>query len=182
MEFYEVFPHSYSVEISPDLPSGSGGKVHEFSSASRNPHASILIRVSAPNHTTWWGIFKGDYPSAKWGVFTCPSEHHLCVIVAGCGYIVDAINPTRWEAVVAYPIVEVLPVVERQLLLFLDFSEIIAYDAHGIKWRTGDMGFDGFTLVGQSADFCVLRGWREGRDGLVEVDLSSGRALGAEVV
>lgn len=182
MEFCEAFPHAYSVEISPDLPSGASGEVHEFWPAGGNPRASMLIRVSAHNRSTWWGIFKGDYPSAKWGVFTCPSEHHLCVVVAGCGYIVDATNPTHWEAVAAYPIVEVLPVVERQLLLFLDFSEIIAYDAHGIKWRTGDMGFDGFTLVGQSADFCVLMGWREGRDGLVKVDVSSGKVSGADLV
>lgn len=82
--------------------------------------------------------------------------------------------------VAAYPVVEVFPVVARQLLLFLDFSGIITYGVRGFEWRTGDMGFDGFTLVGQSADFLVLREWREGRDCLVEVDLSSGKVSGTD--
>lgn len=182
MEFYEVFPHSFSVEISPDLPSDAEGRVHQFSPPEGSPRASMLIRVSAYNHYTWWGIFRGDYPSAKWGVFTCPSECHLSVIVAGCGYIVDSTNPTSWEAIAAYPVVEVFPVVERWLLLFLDFSEIIAYGVRGFEWRTGDMGFDGFAVVGQSGDFLILEGYREGRVCRIEIDLGSGKVLGADLV
>lgn len=177
MLFHEAFPKLYEVEINPDLPSGEEGRIFRFPPDRSAARFSALVRVCPHGGYVWWGVFTGDYPGATWGVFTCPSAHQICIVVAGCGYLVDSTSPERWEEVVAYPITRVVQLVEEGLLLFLDFSEAAAYGVGGLRWRTKELGFDGFETVELQAGRLVLKGWREGQIDFASVDIFSGKVM-----
>lgn len=173
----DYFARAYEVELNADLPPTSGGKVLRFPPQRLSSATSLVVKVSPYDATPWWGIFAGDYPRALRAVFSCPSAHHLCVVVGGQGYVVDAYNPSQWELVPAYPIVGYLVSTERRLLILHDFSRVVAYGTQGLRWKTADLGCDGMQARLASANELELRGWCAGQEKIIRVDLESGALL-----
>lgn len=113
----------------------------------------LIVQVhSYEQGQDWIGIFAfGDIiKTGMNALYYMPDAKSLCVVSQGCGYIVAASAPTQWETVKAVPVTDVKIVRSKGLIVFSDFTELIAYDGQGIKWITKRLSFDGHQLTGQN--------------------------------
>jgi hypothetical protein len=145
-----TFPHRYEVEQLGELPSGAGERERRYfpGASEEGGRDGLLIRVKPDVGEPWIGIFAyGDgTPAATTGIYSCPDERSFCIISAGDGYIVRADDPLTWEEIQAYPVLDVRPVLARSLLVFVDFTSILAYGRTGVAWRTGQISSDGLEV------------------------------------
>jgi hypothetical protein len=126
------------------------------------------------------------FASGKFGkagisrVLSMPDSERLCVVARGAGYVVTASKPDVWEAVRAIPITDVRAIPAAGLVVFADYTEMLAYGEDGPKWRTKRLAWDGLkilavgdrTLMGEYLDI------RQDAMQRFEVDLATGTARG----
>jgi len=143
----------------------------------------IILKISPLHKKEWLGTFAFGYdsPKALTGIYSCPHPSLLCVISSGQGYIVNADSPTNWNLIESYPILIVYPVVEKNLIIFVDYTTISAYQSNNLLWRTKQLSWDGITLVEITTSVIRGKGWDASinKDVEFEVDLASGDHIGA---
>jgi len=111
-------------------------------------HDGLIIEV-IPNHAdSWIGIFAfGSMLSNSVNEVICgPGLNSLTVVSRGNGYIIDVTDPSKWESVKAYPVLASIPIPNSQMILFHDYTELIAYDKNGFLWKTKQLSWDGIII------------------------------------
>ncbi|MCI0627889.1 MAG: hypothetical protein L0387_40605 [Acidobacteria bacterium] len=174
------FSCTYEVEVLPELP-GSSGLIEEyyFSPESRGGgEYGLLLKVTPAGKPPWLGCFmRGDLPSGSSGVYGSPDPNGLCVVLAGQGYAVPVADPRMWKEIPCSPIRHACSVPEKYLLVFADFTRLVAYDRAGLKWISPDVCWDDLEIV-EVNDCCVKgTGWNAptGARAPFAVDLRSGQ-------
>lgn len=177
-----TFPHDYEVEFPTELPSGQGGaRSFYFPGGRQNGgHDGVLVKVApSGNDTPWFGTFSFGEPQGVKinSVFSCPERDKLCVVAAGRGYIVSANSPAKTYEIPALPITDVRVVLEKGLLLFADFTKIVAIGKGGLAWKSGRLSWDGVQISGINSSYVWGKGWDASRSGPIEfnLDLKNGR-------
>jgi hypothetical protein len=114
------------------------------------------------------------------GVFATPSPDHLCLIASGRGYWVPTAAPTDFQVIQAYPIQDARAIPQLRLLIFTDYTDLVAYGVDGLRWASGRVSWDGITIVSADADGIVGRAWDATREQEVGffVNPQTGRAEG----
>lgn len=157
------FPHTYSIEIPPELP-GTGENVFYVPGGNGIRHNGALILVHPSEGKSWFGVIAGmriDY-SPEGGVYSCPDENQFCVAVDGVAYFIDSRDPSAWKEVPVSYVVEVHTLPSKEMMFFVTFDEIVAHGREGVLWKTDRLSFDGIsitsidedTINGASACFC----------------------------
>jgi hypothetical protein len=72
----------------------------------------------------------------------------LCVVYAGSGVVVRADDPARTYEIDCYPITGTCAAPDQSVVLFADFTQMTAYDATGVRWRSGRLAWDDLKIVG----------------------------------
>ncbi len=134
-------PTSRSITLRPYFfPSGSkeGGR------------DGIIVKFKcAKSGQSWIGVFAfgelGGLRDSK--VLEGPGENRISVLSAGNGYVVDLANPKKVCEVVSYPAIDMFLVPESDLVVFHDYTEMIAYNADGVAWRTKRISWDGIHVL-----------------------------------
>lgn len=161
------FAHRYEVELLNELPGDLTGIEHLYFPGASNEGGrdGLLLEVSAPNRSPWLGTFAFGYPSSVAAnvIASCPNENSLAVISSGLGVIVDARNPLVWEEAKGFPVIDVKAVVERSLLLFVDFTMISAYGAQGWIWTTARLSTDELKIKQITPEYALVSGWNAER-------------------
>jgi hypothetical protein len=113
-------------------------------------------------------------------VLSMPDPEKLCVVARGAGYVVTAATPLAWEAVRAIPIIDVRAIPRADLVVFANYTEMLAYGKDGVRWRTKRLAWDGLKIVAVGDRTLVGEYWdiREESVQRFEVDLASGSARG----
>jgi hypothetical protein len=148
--------------------------------SSEGGHDGLLVRVRPQQGNPWMGVFAFGFGSKfPTGVFTCPDSLSLCVVAAGSGYIVRVDSPESGEPVRCAPVTDIRPMEERQLLLFADFTRLVAYGRNGVAWRIPRLSWDGLKITAVGRDSSVV-GWDAVNSREVEfvVESSTGRSTG----
>jgi hypothetical protein len=178
------FPHHYKVEVAVELPSGpNSAKILFFPGGTENGgHDGVLVKVTPRGKDRpWFGIFSfGDLRGKTIsGVFSCPKEDVLCVVAAGRGYMVSVNTPTETCEVPAFPITNVWPAMERALILFADFTKLVAFGRNGLTWTSKRLSWDGIEIVSVDAKYARGKGWDPSRSTVIEftLDLSDGQMI-----
>ncbi len=116
-------------------------------------------------------------PSGVWG---CPDEGEICAVAGGYGYVARVELPEECAMIGLKPVVEVIPVLEAGLLLFVGFHRIVAWGCGGVAWETGRLSWEGVRVVSIGEGELVGLGWDMVRDLEVEfrVDLKTGGQVG----
>lgn len=143
------FSHDYEVEVLDELPSGR--KIYYYpGSSTQGGKDGVLVKITPLHGESWVGVFSfGEItPKGVSGVYTLPNADKLCVVSRGAGYFVSANNPADWAEVKSIPVIDVRSVLSQGIVLFANYTELIAYDSSGVKWRTERLAFDGFRIVG----------------------------------
>jgi hypothetical protein len=140
------------------LPEWSGSGVHQFHREPQNPalstlswnpqskHKSVLIEVTANADEPWIGCFQPGLEGVS-GLFATPSPERFCVVVAGEGYWVSALDPTNYELVRCIPIKMVHGMSEKGIVIFGSLTDLSAYSATGFLWETQRLSWDGLTIT-----------------------------------
>jgi hypothetical protein len=181
MKIETVFASAFSFELLEE--SKPGIETYFYPGASKvGGQDGIMIRVKRPDGPEWVGIFAfGDISKNGFsGAFTMPDPTKFCVVSNGAGYIVSSEDPKNWQEVAAIPIVNAFSIPEHGIVVFADYTELVAYSESGIKWKTDRLSFDGFKILEVTAS-CIKGQYydiRSEENSLFEVDPSTGKATG----
>ncbi len=123
------------------------------------------------------GFESASLPS---GVFACPRPDDLCAVAGGYAYIVDTADPARAATVPLKPVVEVRPVPEHGLLLFVGFHAIAAWGADGLRWVSERLSWEGVAVGRVEGATLHGSGWdiRSDKEVAFGLDLTTGRHTG----
>jgi len=145
-----TFPHDYECKKLTEGPGAPTIPHYYYPGASLlGGGDGLLVEVQANTGRAWLATFAfGDFKEkGASGLFTTPDPGRLCAVSNGAGYWVSAIDPTRWESVTVYPIVDIRPIHAHGIIVFADFTRLVAYGPNGIKWATERLAFDSLRIV-----------------------------------
>ncbi|MGA3371353.1 MAG: hypothetical protein ABSC48_06275 [Terracidiphilus sp.] len=179
------FPHSYEIEEIPELP-GTGEfnvPVHYFPrSISRPEHDGIWLCIRPMTGQSWIGVFDFGYrsPPAISRVVSTPNDDCVCIISRGAAYIVNAEEPNQWELLDIRPVLDLRLIPEYQLLVFADFTRLIAYGNHQIVWKSPRLCWDYLKILNVSREEIIGVGYdptNSESESRFAVDIRTGKSL-----
>lgn len=119
-------------------------------------------------------------PAVPTGVWSCPDPAMLSAVAGGYGYMIDTRAPEQWQQLEYRPVVEVRPLPEAGLIVFVSFHAVEAWGAAGQLWQTAKLSWEGVRLGEATAS--ELQGWgwdmRTDREMEFVVDLATGKHRG----
>jgi hypothetical protein len=175
-----AFQNNYSIEIIEELETGD--RYYYPGANTQGGKDGLIVEVVSSEGKSWIGVFAfGEFSrNGISGVYSTPDPNSFCVISKGAGYIVSSNNPEVWQEVEAIPVMDVRAINYQKIIVFADYTELVAYDEAGIKWITERLAFDSF-IITEVTDF-TLKGdfWdiRYEANSTFEVDLVTGSQLG----
>lgn len=141
------FVTSYAWQALDELPAGD---IRHFPPDRRAGQAGLLVEVRPENAPPWVGMFAfgtaSRTPSTHSEICPTPDPDRLCVVARGAGYLVSAHHPKSWEPVASVPITDVRSVPRAGVLVLATYTDLFAYDASGIAWRTPRLAWDGLHI------------------------------------
>ena len=175
-----TFPHQYQYEVLSELPGRITSRRYFFPGGRAGGHDGPTLRVIPDGADAWIGTFGfGGFGSGITRVLSMPNVEMLCVIVEGAGYVVDAYNPNVCEEVRAVPIVDARAIPVAGVVVFANYTELVAYGESGMKWRTKRLAWDGLKVIAIRDHTLVGEYWDlEDRMRPFEVHLLTGVARG----
>jgi hypothetical protein len=149
----------------------------------------LTVEISPAKDDVWTGVFgDGLGEDLVTGLFTTPDENSVCVVSTGEGYFVQADDPGAWLRVDCIPVRVILPFPQHRLLVFGNFTELVAYgfDPESIDvrlkvaWRTDRLGWDGLEVVRVTDERIEGQAWHAPAERMVgfSVDVNTGRHEG----
>ena len=167
-----TFATAYSVEVDPEYP-GDGAWLQPTFAFDRDGivvpdlhspwGAPRTVRVVPDDATEWVGMFPAGGLGTVHGVYATPSPRALCVVVEGLAYLVQADAPQEGANVVLGSVRQVAAAPKWDLLLFADYSGLVALGPHGIAWRARDVSVDGVWVSDTDGDAIVCSGFAVGQ-------------------
>jgi hypothetical protein len=144
-----TFAHSYECERLTETPKAGEPHYYYPGATTEGGRDGILVEVRPQGGRPWVGTFAFGQvtPKGVSGIFTTPNPECLCIVSKGEGYLVSADTPTAWEPVRATPVVDVRLVHAQGIIVFANFTELLAYGAGGVKWRTKRLAWDSLKIT-----------------------------------
>ncbi len=177
-----TFAHFYECERLTETPRTAQPHYYYPGAFTEGGRDGILVEVRPQSGQAWLGTFAFSQVTPKGfsGVFTTPDPERVCIVSRGEGYIVSAARPTAWEAVRATPIIDVRLVRAQGIIVFANFTELVAYGSAGIKWRTKRLTWDSLKITEVTDTFIKGEFWdiRTEAMGSFIVDLATGTHQG----
>lgn len=161
--FHRDFPASYECSPLNELP-GTPQDIQYFnpSHTPQSQHDGLLACIEPENGKTWTGVFEwGDLSSdsGMTGFWSLPREDSVCVVSRGVAYIVPVANAEAYEVVKLRPVCHVVPVPSLGMIVFGDFTKVIAFGREGKLWTTHRLSWDGLELSGVEDERLIGTGW-----------------------
>jgi hypothetical protein len=119
-------------------------------------------------------------PKMPFGIYACPNPRELCAVAGGYAYIIDSESPERSTHIPLKPVVEVLPLADHGLLVFVGFHNLAAWGREGLAWQTTRLSWEGIRITGVEGGELHGFGWNMTTDKEVAftVDLLTGTHTG----
>jgi len=119
-------------------------------------------------------------PIVPTGIWTCPNPHEICTVSGGYAYLIDTRAPERFLMLPYRPVLEVRPIREMNLLIFVGHHAILAWGADGLAWESEKLSSEGITIVAIDGPILRGRGWDLLTDKETDfaLDLRNGQRIG----
>ncbi len=118
-------------------------------------------------------------PIVPTGIWSCPNPREICAVSGGYAYLIDTTAPERFTMIAFRPVLEIRPVAESGLLLFVGHRSIIAWGRDGQAWQSEKLSDEGVTI--SAIESGVLRGlgWKmlTDKETTFALDLASGNQM-----
>ncbi len=95
-------------------------------------------------------------PVVPTGLWSTPRLKEICAVSGGYAYVIDTTAPERFTMIPLRPVLEVRPVIAKNLLLFVGHHAILAWGELGEAWQSEKLSDEGLTILGVQGG--VLRG------------------------
>ncbi len=142
----------------------------------------VIVRIAPEGGASWTGTFAfGKHgQNTVTRVLSMPDSDKVCVVSRGAGYIVPVHDPRIWEGVEATPVIDIRSIPSAGLVVFANFTELIAYGAEGVRWRTMRLAWDNMKLIEVTHEKIVGEYWdiRSEETRTFEVDVATGAHRG----
>ena len=98
-------------------------------------------------------------PVVPTGVWSTPEPEKLCAVSGGYAYIIDTTSPDRFTMIPYRPVLEVRPVADAGLLLFVGHRSMLAWGADGQAWESEKLSDEGVTVTSIENGMIRGMGW-----------------------
>ncbi|HWD37619.1 MAG TPA: hypothetical protein VG944_02140 [Fimbriimonas sp.] len=175
----ETFAQDYEVDQLTELP-GHPEEAHYYYPGGMVDGGGdgVLVRVRRRQRPIWLGTFAFGKLGSRGvtGIYATPNPRKLCVVGKGAGYFVSVDDPSNWEEVRVEPILDVRGIPSTSLMIFADFTRMIAHGPEGLCWETERLSWDGFEITEVCGSTIEGRCRKPGSDDVVRfgVDLDTG--------
>jgi hypothetical protein len=139
-----------------------------------------ILRVHPLGGDPWVGVFYGreSYPvppACHGRLLAWPDERSTCVVYAGSGTVVRSDAPDETYDIASFPITDLLVIPSHSMVVFADFTNLAAYGADGIIWRSPRLALDELAITGAEGDVLHATGFFGDRSDIpISVDLQTG--------
>ena len=118
----------------------------------------VLVRPDGPNEQPLLATCALGFrdPAVPTGLWSAPHPDWLCAVCGGYAYLIDTTAPERFTMIPYRPVLEVRPIPDAGLLLFVGHHAILAWGAHGEAWQSEKLSSEGVAVTG--VEDGVLRG------------------------
>ncbi len=118
-------------------------------------------------------------PVAPTGLWSTPKPEKICAVSGGYAYLIDTTAPERFTMIPYRPVLEVRPVPEHGLLLFVGHRSILAWGPEGQTWESEKLSDEGVTITGIENGVLRGTGWTmiTDKETAFALDLSSGQRV-----
>jgi hypothetical protein len=115
-------------------------------------------------------------PAVPTGIWSTPNPDEICAVAGGYVYLIDATAPERFTMIAYRPVLEVRPVPQEGLLLFVGHRSILAWGQDGQAWESEKLSDEGVTVNSVEGGMIRGVGWQMLTDKETQfaVDLRSG--------
>jgi hypothetical protein len=175
-----AFPHNWQARILPArpliLPPRHFVYPREAEEVERGA-LELMIRAdaNAPEFlaTCALGFLSPIVPT---GIFSCPNPSELCAVSGGYAYLIDTTAPEQFTMLPYRPVLEVRPVADMNLLLFVGHHSILAWGANGLAWESERLSSEGVTIESFDGPTLRGRGWdmMSDRETTFQIDMRTG--------
>lgn len=162
--------NDYDVEALQDAPSKNAA-VFTFKQRREPAIEPGQISLEVPLHLSDWLTLKVRKGDNSWvgrfepgvdgltGVYATPCESVLCVVVCGQGYWIPVDSPEDYKVIPSVPIKKVIAVPKAEIMIFVDFVRLTAYNRSGLAWQTPSLSWDGLKINKVTQDLIEGQGW-----------------------
>ena len=183
MEISLQFDHHYKVEEiwgTAGYPNATR-KIFYPGASEKGGKDGHLLKIIPATGETWIGSFAPFNPKSNFAsrVMSCPDPNAICVISSGAGYIVRTDNPSDWQGIPSIPVCDARSVLDKHLLVFSDFTNLVAYGAEGLKWKSPQVSSDGIRIINIADGQIAVEGWDAAQQKKIRisVDVEDGPVL-----
>ncbi len=178
------FPHSYGVEQILELP-GTGKLgiplIYFPGSKTRPEHDGLWFKIIPASGAPWAGVFAFGCGSklAVSRVISLPDPDRLCVISRGAAYAVRSDDPSVWEEIPIFPVIDVRTVPEYGVVIFADFTGLIAFRGDSVLWKSSRLVWDDLKILSVTSETIDGTGYdpmNSGASSRFSVDFKTGKS------
>ena len=98
-------------------------------------------------------------PAAPAGLWSAPKPEEVCAVAGGYAYLIDTTAPERFTMMPYRPVLQILPAVGEDLLLFAGHHSILAWGPEGLAWESPKLSDEGVTILGVENGVLHGTGW-----------------------
>ena len=98
-------------------------------------------------------------PAVPTGLWSAPNPQEICAVSGGYTYLIDTGAPEQFTMIPYRPVLEVRPVIDAGLLLFVGHHAILAWGKDGLAWESERLSWEGITLDAIEGDVLHGLGW-----------------------
>ena len=118
-------------------------------------------------------------PAVPTGLWSTPEPEKICALSGGYAYIIDTTNPETFNMIPYRPVLQVRPVFDAELLLFVGHHSILAWGGDGHAWQSAKLSDEGVTITAIANGELRGLGWdmMSDRETPFALDLRNGQRL-----
>jgi hypothetical protein len=181
------FPHHWQAEVLPARPIILPRRHFVYPRQAEEVERGaleVLVRPDAPDKqpsqgaepflaTCALGFRDPVVPTSLWST---PSPEEICAVSGGYAYLIDTTAPERFTMLPYRPVLEIRPVPDAGLLLFVGHHSILAWGAEGEAWQSGKLSDEGVTMTSMEGGILRGLGWdlRTDKETPFALDLKTG--------
>ena len=157
----ETFERDFDSESLQELPSDGLPRFYYPGGNPKGGHDGLIVNVCPRTSVHWLGVFAfgGFLSKSKSGLYTWPDPKVLCVVARAQGYTVRVDEPRNYEIINVHPITDVISVASRRLVVFANYTELVAYGESGVVWVSDRLSWDGFTVTAVTDELVEVTKW-----------------------
>jgi hypothetical protein len=176
------FPHLWQAEVLPSRPIILPRRHFVYPrEAEEVERGALEVLVRPPEEQPFLATCALGFrdPVVPTGLWSTPNPKEICAVSGGYAYLIDTTAPERFTMLPYRPVLEIRPVLDLGLLLFVGHHSILAWGAEGEAWQSGKLSDEGVTIT--SIEGGILRGlgWnlRTDKETPFALDLKTGTPI-----